>query len=215
VDYSPLTRAALLNLDAWVAEGTEPPPNAYPRLDNGTAVSAAGAVERFRAVPGATVLDPERRLSIWRTDLGPTAADGVATLPVTLGERYQTFVSQVDANLNEVGGIRLPDLTVPVASYTGWNPRAPETGGAGQILSMQGSTLPFPATKSERERTGDPRLSIEERYRDRDDYLARARAAAEVLVRQGYVLEEDLEIVVANAVERYDAFAATPATARR
>ena len=215
VDYSPLTRAALLNLDAWVAEGQEPPPNALPRLDNGTAIAAAEVAARFAEVPGAAVPDAERRLSIWRTDLGPTAADGVATLPVTLGERYQTFVSGLDADLNETGGIRLPDLTVPVASYTGWNPRAPETGGAGQILSMQGSTLPFPATRAERERTGDPRPSIEERYRDRDAYVAQARAAAEALVQQGYVLAEDLEIVVENAAARYDAFAAPQATVGR
>jgi hypothetical protein len=171
-------------------------------------------LERFRAVPGVTVPNPERRLSIWRTDLGPTAAEGVATLPAKLGERYQTFVSQVDGDLNELGGIQLPDLTVPVASYTGWNPRAPETGGAGQILSMQGSTLPFAATRAERERLGDPRPSIEERYRDREDYLTRVRAAAEVLARQRYILEEDVDVVVANAAERYDAFAATPAAAR-
>jgi hypothetical protein len=215
VDYSPLTRAALMNLDAWVAAGTEPPPNAIPRLDNGTAATSDMVVKRFRAVPGLAVPDPERRLSVWRTDLGPRAAEGVATLPVTLGERYQTLVSQVDADLNELGGIQLPDLTVPVASYTGWNPRAPETGGAGQILSMQGSTLPFPATRAERERRSDPRLSIEERYLDRDDYVTRVRVAAEVLARQRYILDEDVDIVVTNAAARYDAFAATPAAAGR
>jgi hypothetical protein len=215
VDYSPLTRAALMNLDAWVAAGTEPPPNAMPRLDNGTAAPPDKVVERFRIVPGLAVPDPERRLSVWRTDLGARAAEGVATLPVTLGERYQTLVSQVDGDLNELGGIQLPDLTVPVASYTGWNPRSPETGGEGQILSMQGSTLPFPATRAERAERHDPRLSIEERYRDRDDYIARVRAAAEVLARQRYILDEDVDIVVTNAAARYDAFAATPATAGR
>jgi hypothetical protein len=214
VDYSPLTRAALVNLDRWVSEGTEPPPSAFPRLEDGTAAPAAEVLERFRAVPGATVPDPERRLSIWRTDLGSTVAEGVATLPAKLGARYQTVVSQVDGDLNEVGGIRLPDLTVPVASYTGWNPRAPGTGGAGQILSMQGSTLPFPATRAERARLGDPRPSIEERYHDRAAYLARVRAAAETLARQRYILAEDVDVVVANAVERYDAFAATPVASR-
>ena len=213
VDYSPLTRAALLNLDAWVSEGTEPPPNAIPRLGNGTAVSAARVFERFRAIPGVSVPDADRRLSVWRTDLGPRAVEGIATLPVTLGERYETLVSQVDADLNELGGIQLPDLTVPVASYTGWNPRSPETGGEGQILSMQGSTLPFAATKAEREQRGDPRPSIEERYRGHEEYVTRVRAAAEVLARQQYILEEDVEIVVANALARYDAFAATPAAA--
>ena len=212
VDYSPLTRAALLNLDAWASDGIEPPPSAFPRLSNGTAAAPGKVIERFRAVPGITVPNPERRLSIWRTDLGVTEEEGVARLPVRLGERYQTFVSQVDADLNELGGIQLPDLTVPVGSYTGWNPRAPETGGAGQILSMQGSTLPFAATKAERTERGDPRPSIEERYRDRDDYVARVRAAAEVLARQRYILDEDVEVAVENAAARYDVFAATPAT---
>ncbi|MGE3913973.1 MAG: alpha/beta hydrolase domain-containing protein, partial [Chloroflexota bacterium] len=197
VDYSPLTRAALLNLDAWVSEGVEPPVPIVPRIGDGTAVRHDAVLEQFRAIPGATVPDGTRLLSVFRTGLGPEADQGVATLPVTLGERYQNVVSQVDADLNEVGGIRLPDLTVPLASFTGWNPRASETGGSGQILSMQGSTLPFPSTRAERERTGDPRPSIEERYRDRDDYLAQVRAAAERLVEQRYLLAEDLESVVA------------------
>ena len=106
-------------------------------------------------------------------------------------------------------------IAVPVATYTGWNPRAPETGGTGQINLMQGSTFPFAATKAERERTGDPRPSIEERYRDRDDYLARVRAAAEALVAQRYLLAEDVDLAVELAGERYDAFAATPAGAAR
>jgi hypothetical protein len=80
---------------------------------------------------------------------------------------------------------------------------------------MQGSTLPFAATRAEREERGDPRLSIEERYRDRDEYLSRARAAAELLARQRYILEEDVDVVVANAAARYDAFAAAPAIAGR
>ncbi len=206
VDYSPLTRAALLNLDRWVSEGLLPPPTAIPRLANRTAATPEQVVARFRAIPGIAVPNAERRLSVWRTDLGPTADEGVATLPVTLGERYQTLVSQLDADYNELGGIQLPDITVPVASYTGWNPRHPDTGGEGQILSMMGSTLPFPATKAEREQRDDPRAAIEERYRDREDYVTRVRAAAEVLARQRYILDEDIEVVVANAAARYDAF---------
>src|SRR6185369_16271582 len=98
---------------------------------------------------------------------------------------------------------------VPVGTYTGWNPRHPETGGIGQNNLMQGSTFPFPATRAEREQRGDPRPSIEERYRDRDDYLAQVRAAAEALVAQRYMLAEDIDLAVRLAAERYDAFAAT------
>jgi hypothetical protein len=214
VDYSPLTRAALLNLDRWVSEGVEPPASVVPRIDDGTAVRHERVLERFKTIPGATVPDPGRVLSIFRTDLGPEVGQGVARLPVQLGARYQNVVSAVDADLNETGGIQLPDLTVPLATFTGWNPRAPETGGSGQILSMQGSTLPFPATSADRERTGDPRQSIEERYGDRDEYLARVRAAAASLVERRYLLAEDVEVVVQGAAARYDTFVAAPAAAR-
>jgi hypothetical protein len=215
VNYAPLVRAALLNLDRWVSDGIEPPPNVFPRIADGTAIAPEEALARYHAIPGAVVADPERRLMVWRTDVGPDAASGVMQVPATLGERYQTYVSALDADGNEVGGIRMPDVSVPVATYTGWNPRAPETGGAGQINLMQGSTFPFAATRAERERSGDPRPSIEERYRDRATYLAQVRAAAEALVSQRYMLAEDVELALTLAGQRYDAFAAAPATAGR
>jgi hypothetical protein len=170
---------------------------------------------QYHAIPGAIVPDPERRLMVWRTDVGPEAASGIMQPPASLGERYQNYVSALDADGNEVAGIRMPDVAVPVATYTGWNPRAPEIGGTGQINLMQGSTFPFPATRAERQWRGDPRPSIEERYRDRDAYLAQVRAAAETLVRQRYLLEEDVDLAIGLATERYDAFAATPAGAAR
>ena len=205
VNYVPLTRAALTNLDRWVSDGIEPPPSAFPRLATGTAVTPEEALAFFHAIPGAVVADPERRLMVWRTDVGPEAASGVMQVPASLGERYQNFVSALDADGNEVAGVRMPDVSVPLATYTGWNPRAPETGGVGQINLMQGSTFPFAATKAERERTGDPRPSIEERYRDREAYLAQVRAAAEALVAQRYLLAEDVDLAVSLAGERYDA----------
>jgi hypothetical protein len=215
VNYAPLTRAALVNLDRWVSEGIEPPPSAFPRIAEGTAVTPEEALARYHAIPGAVVADPERRLMVWRTDIGPRASEGVMQVPAALGERYQNYVSALDADGNEIAGIRMPDIAVPVATYTGWNPRHPETGGEGQINLMQGSTFPFPATRAERERSGDPRPSIEERYRDRDDYLARVRAAAEALVEQRYLLAEDVDLAVNLAAARYDAFAPLPAGAAR
>jgi len=215
IDYSPLIRAALVNLDRWVSDGAEPPPNAYPRIDDGTAVRQDVMLARFRTIPGATVPDPERLPTVWRADLGPDAERGVLRPPARLGQPYRNLVSQVDGDGNEMAGIRMPDVGVPVATYTGWNPRDPSTGGGGQIIPMQGSTLPFPATRQERERRNDPRLSIEERYRDREDYAARVRAAAEDLNRQGYLLDEDVDLAVELALVRYDAFASAPAGVSR
>jgi hypothetical protein len=205
VDYAPLMRAALANLDAWVTAGVEPPPSVVPRRVDGTAVHHEQVFDAYRALPGATIPDPDLLPHLRRFDLGPEAARGVGCYPATAGEPYPALVSAVDADGNETGGLRMPDVAVPIATYTGWNPRHPATGGPGQIIPMQGSTLPFARTKEERIASGDPRPSVSERYRDRDDYLARVRAAAEALVGQRYLLAEDVELAVALAAERYDA----------
>ena len=88
----------------------------------------------------------------------------------------------MDQDGNEVGGIRLPDLAAPLATHTGWNIRHPETGGPGQTLRMIGSTIPFASTRADREASGDPRPSIEERYPTRDDYLETVRGESSELV---------------------------------
>jgi hypothetical protein len=115
-------------------------------------------------------------------------------------------VSAVDEDGNELGGIRLPDISVPLATYTGWNVRHPDIGGPGQTLSLLGSTIPFLTTQAERQAAGDPRPSIVERYVSREDYLDRVNQAAEALVQQGYLLAEDLPTVAAQASQRYDSF---------
>ncbi|HLZ69469.1 MAG TPA: alpha/beta hydrolase domain-containing protein [Dehalococcoidia bacterium] len=211
VDQSPLMRAALVNLDRWVSEAVEPPPSAFPRLADGSAVPAAQALATFGAIPGTALPDPALLPATPHLDLGPEIGNGIVRHPVEHGAPYPQFVSAVDADGNEIAGIRLPEVSVPVATYTGWNVRDAAIGGAGQLVLMAGSTLPFAATAHERSQRGDPRPAIAERYRDRDDYAARARAAAEQLAAQRYLLDEDIDLVVENALARYDAFA--PATA--
>ncbi len=106
VDFSPLVRAALVNLDRWVSEGVEPPASSYPRIADGTAVTRASVLERFRGLPGIHPPDPER-LSVLRSlDLGPEQERGVGRYPAREGERYPALVSQVDAEGNEIAGIR-------------------------------------------------------------------------------------------------------------
>jgi len=203
VDYAPLLRAALVNLDRWVRQGVEPPPDAVPRLADGTAVSAESVAARLAAIPGTRVPDRVARLA--RLDFGPEAGRGIVTeLPPKMGARFITYVSAVDADGNEVAGIRPVELAVPLATFTGWNPRHPEQGAPGDLMSMMGSTLPLARTRAERERRGDPRPSVEERYGSRAEYLAAVRGAAERLVAARHALAEDVDAMVARAGELWD-----------
>jgi len=125
-------------------------------------------------------------------------------LPPRSGPGWGSRVAAVDDDGNERGGIALPEIAVPLAAFTGWNLRHPEIGGAEQRLAFAGSTLPFARTRREREKSGDPRPSIEERYPSRDEYLSRVRAAAVTLVTQRYLLEDDVEVCLATAARLWD-----------
>jgi hypothetical protein len=206
-NYMPLLRGALANLEAWVCDGVEPPPSALPRIAGGTAVTRDRAYYDLSQLPPLAQIRVARLWSLPRLDLGPDADAGVGTYPpvVRLADQYPTFVSAVDADGNEVAGIRLPDVAVPLATHSGWNPRHADIGGQDETMGLSGSTVPFALTAADRERTNDPRLSVEERYRDRDDYAARVREAAEALAAARYLLPQDVEVAVANALERWDA----------
>jgi hypothetical protein len=205
VDYRPLLRAALINLDRWVSDGVEPPRSCHPRLDDGTAVPRAEVLAAFGALPDIVTLDPERLWTVRALDLGPDAQRGVGCYPAQEGNAYPAFVPAVDRDGNEMAGIRLPDLVLPVGTHTGWNPRAPETGAPEQMISMQGFTNFFAPTRVAREAIGDPRPSLTERYADRDAYLAQVRDVAERLAAERYILETDIDIVIEACTARYDA----------
>jgi hypothetical protein len=129
-------------------------------------------------------------------------------VPPVIGPALPLLVPAVDADGNELGGVRHPDVEVPLATYTGWNPRHPDLGGEDQTLRAAGATIVFPKTREERQAAGDPRPSIQERYASRDEYLARVRAEAEALVAGRYLLAEDVEGLVAYSGQRYDEFTA-------
>jgi hypothetical protein len=177
-------------------------------------VPREAVLAKLAGIPGVVPLADDKLPTLRRVDLGERAAEGISRFPAELGGPYPSYVSDVDADGNEVAGVRLPDLTVPVGTHTGWVARHPSTGGVGQLLDMSGFTAPLPATADARERAGDPRPSIAERYRDRDDYLARVRAEAEKLAAERRLLSEDVDLVVGLCAERYDAFAPSPALAR-
>jgi Alpha/beta hydrolase domain len=212
VDYRPLLRAALVRLDRWVSAGEPPPPSRYPRLADGTAVLPESTAAIFSGIPEMQF--PAHLPRAARNDFGPQANQGIATiLPPAPGKPYPCFVPAIDRDGNDVAGIRLPDLTVPLATHTGWNLRHRQIGGSGLLLNLAGATVPFAATREEREARGDPRSSIAERYPSRDVYLEQVKMAAQHLVEDGYLLTEDLELLVDQAAERFDVFARTGAGA--
>jgi len=197
-----LLRAALVRMDRWVSGEEDPPPSRYPRLADGTAVTSEQPRGVFTAIPGVGF--PAHPPQVIRLDFSPAAASGVATtLPPVEGKPYPHFVPAVNRDGNEVSGIRLPDLTVPLATYTGWNLRHPQMGAPDRLMSLMGSTIPFPATPEERAEKGDPRRSIAERYPSRARYLEQVRQKAQRLIDEGYLLVEDLDLVVDQASRRY------------
>jgi hypothetical protein len=207
VDYTPLLRAALTNLDRWVSTGTPAPPSRHPRLADGTAVPPDTLASTFSAIPG--VRFPPQTLHALRLDYGPETHLGrTVTLPAIEGAPYPALVSAVDADGNELAGIRLPDLTVPLATHTGWNLRHTDVGNPGLVIGITGGlagwSWPFAATQADREASRDARRAIAERYPSKEAYLRQVEAAARKLVNDGYLLSEDLPRVTEGAAQRYD-----------
>ena len=206
VDYRPLLRAALENLRTWIADGAPPPASVFPRAHEASAASREEVLGALAAIPGFALPRPDRLPSLAPMDLGEHADEGVPALPARfVGEPYPSPVAAVDEDGNETGGLRMPDVSVPVATHAGFNPRHPESGGEGQILEYLGSTVPFARNAAERAAACDPRPSVAERYASRDAYLAAVRAAAERLVEGRYLLPGDVDLCLALAGERYDA----------
>jgi hypothetical protein len=205
IDYSPLLRACLFNLDRWVNEGIEPPPSSHPRIDDGTAVPPEIIKRAFGRIPGANY--PERMAVPHRRDYAlKEDVEQIQKMPPSVGKAFGTLLPAVDEDGNETSGIRLPEVAVPLATFTGWNLRHKDIGGERQFLMFVGTTIPFAATEVQRRASGDPRPSIAERYSSKDDYLGRVREEGIRLVKQQYLLEEDIEYCAEQAEKFWDYF---------
>jgi Alpha/beta hydrolase domain len=201
LNYSPAVRALLRALDRWVTDEVEPPPSIYPRIADGTLTTPGKA--GWPAIPGYEL--PQHPLRAFHLDFGPEWKKGIVTFePPRVGKPFVMRVPAVDADGNGRAGIRLPEVAVPLATQTGWNYRDATSGAPDRLAGEIGSYIAFPRTKADRERTGDPRLSIEERYRNRDEYLGKFAAATIDLVARGYLLQEDVADLLKHAEEHYD-----------
>ena len=189
LEYKFAQRALLADLDSWVKKGVAPPPSLHPTVEDHTAVPQTEL--RFPNVPG--VQWPSHVPGGFRNDL-PAAPTSV--LPFLL--------PQVDKDGNVTSGLRLPEQSVPLGTYGGWAFRSESYGQMDTLVSMAGSYIPFAKTKAEREKAGDPRLSVEERYQSRADYVKRVEDAANALAQQRYLLPEDVPTIVKAAGEHWD-----------
>jgi len=201
VDARPALRALILALDRWVKGGAPPPASVYPRIAERTLVPATAL--KWPALPGSTM--PRAPNPMAQFDYGERIAEGIIDTvpPAPLPLRYRVLVPAIDADGNETAGLRMPGQAVPAATTTGWSLRSAEGGAAGELCYLDGMALPFAKTAAEREATKDPRLSLTERYQNRNEFASRVRSAALELSRQGYLLEEDMEKTVNAALRAW------------
>jgi hypothetical protein len=205
VDYWWTMRALLVAMHKWVKEGVAPPASQYPRLEDGTLVPVASVA--FPAIPGIASPRSVTAADRLANPLLPGGAGGGVPLPL--------LVPQVDEDGNERAGIRLPDVAVPLGTYTGWNFRQPAIGAPDELVSLLGSSIPFSATRAAREAAKDPRKSIEERYRSRDEYLARVEQVLDALVLKGYLIYDDGPRIKQRAEDQWDLATERPPAPKR
>jgi hypothetical protein len=195
-------RALMVALDLWVTQGVSPPPSQYPKVGDGTLVRPDRNFTGFPKIPGVRYqglhnrqlfLDYGRNILRGRMDLHPPSQIGNGA--------YTILVPKVDADGNDLAGIRLPAVQVPIGTYTGWNLQ-PRRLAEDELSGLLGSFIPFAKTKAGRNKARDPRLSLQERYKNHYDYVTKVSRAARILVDQRYLLPEDAERMVHEAKGR-------------
>lgn len=185
-------------MDAWASKGKAPPPSRYPQRKDGTLVPYAEWRKQFPVIPGTYIPGGPNELE--HLDFGPRADQGIFDKwpPDVVGDGYTVLVPAVDADGNDIAGVRAPMVQAPLGTYTGWNVRA-RGYSFGATYNFVGSYIPFPDTDEEREMLGDPRPSILGRYKSKDGYQKAIAAAANRLVKDGFLLAEDVDRTVAGA----------------
>ncbi|MDX1981114.1 MAG: alpha/beta hydrolase domain-containing protein [Bryobacteraceae bacterium] len=203
IDYRPMMRALLVAMNEWVTSGKQPPPSRYPSVAAGQLVPT-GAI-RFPKIPEFRL--PVRIWQARSLDYGPDyQLSGIVSHepPRLSGAPFGNRLPAVDGDGNETSGIRHPVLAVPLGTHMGWNLAAVAPSVETEMAYLTGSYIPFARTREERQGKGDERMSIAERYKSREDYLAKLRAAAEELVAARYLLAEDVGPIEKRGLMEWD-----------
>ena len=198
-------RALLVDLDAWISHRTQPPHTRVPRRHDGSLVpSLPQSGVGFPNIPGVRYTGVMSTGDLF--DFGRRFDDGILDFKThgqvivspVVSSPYPVFVPRTDADGNDAAGVRFPDVAVPLATYTGYGFRAGGFAGP-DLCDAFGQAIPFPTTRAARAASGDPRLSLEERYPTHAAYVAKVRAAAEALLRDRFLLPEDVDRFVQAA----------------
>jgi hypothetical protein len=200
-----ILRALLLDMDAWLRADVEPPASRYPTI-------AVGNLARRESIPFPRIRSlafPAYMPQIWRMDYGPDwdSSHVITNEPPGIGAPFAVLVPRVNADGNDDGGVPLPEIAAPLGTYSGWNVTVPPLSDLGYLAGLVGTFEPFARTRRDRERSGDPRASIAERYSGRKGYLARVSQAAANLVRSRFLLAEDVAAVLRRADAMWTAIA--------
>ncbi|MSP40229.1 MAG: hypothetical protein EXR70_17205 [Deltaproteobacteria bacterium] len=193
-------RALMVAMDLWATKNIPPPPSRYPSVKDRTLVPPNR--NGFPKIPGINFVGLHNRQLF--LDYGKNILRGKPDIhpPKQIGNgAYKILVPKVDADGNDIAGIRLPIVEVPIGTYTGWNLR-PRGLAEGDLSGLLGSFIPFAKNRAQRRKNGDPRLSLDERYKDSADYIEQISRAARLLVEQRYLLAEDAERMIAEAKKR-------------
>jgi hypothetical protein len=196
---NPGLRALLVGLDKWASSGKEPPPSRVPRRADGTLVAPLPQTAvGFPNIAGVTYNGLMTTGDLF--DYGPFFDAGILTIlpPTLIGSPYTAFVPQTDVDGNDIAGIRLPEIAVPLATYTGWGLRAAAFGGD-DLCDAAGQKIDFHQSKAERLAFGDARPSIEERYPSHHTYVRRVAHVARRLHLERFLLDEDVNRYIENA----------------
>jgi hypothetical protein len=196
-------RALVTAFDRWVRDGVEPPPSTYPRIAESTLVTVDAYKEVFPRIPGFRL--PAGNLRPPRLDFGPRfETERIADqVPPIIGKPFEALVPKPDPDGLDQGGITLPEMLVPLGTRVGFNPRNDAAGFAWATGRWDGSFLPFARSEAERQAIGDPRPSLAARYADRAAYEQKLRAAAAVVVRNGFLLPDDVDVLVREGGDLY------------
>ena len=203
ISPQPFLRACFALMDRWSSTGKQPPPSRVPRRSEGTLVSPEVALKQFPKIPGVKLPATPSRLPLWNygSDFDERGIMSVFPPEKVTGKEYPIQVPQVDADGNDMGGVRYPDMQVPLGTYLGWALRK-EGFAEGELLSTNGCIITFPRTKAEREANGDPRPSVEERYASHAAYVEAVKRAVDGLVKEGLMLQEDGERYIEAAQKK-------------